>query len=136
MEFLPPQDPRVRRFPLKYSEAIDKVSNIIGIEKYLVLSIMKAESAFRPGVISPVGARGLMQMMPATANKLSKTLEIEGVTPKDLSKPEIAIAYGAYYLDYLLKIFNGNYLATHCGVQRRTTESKSVVKYLQRLQTR
>ena len=77
-------------YPVDYFEEIKKYSNT----PELMLALMREESYFNPKATSSVGARGLMQLMPATASEIygSKLL------PDDLYKPELNIKIGnAYY---------------------------------------
>jgi soluble lytic murein transglycosylase len=70
------------------------------INKYLVWSIMKAETQFKVDAISPVGAVGLMQFMPYTSKKVALILK-DDFSPEKLFDPEFAIKYGASYLKKL-----------------------------------
>jgi soluble lytic murein transglycosylase-like protein len=70
-----------------------------GIEPLLLYSVMSQESAFKSQAVSPKGARGLMQLMPATAARF-------GV--KDIFDPEQNIHAGARYLRFLLDLFGGD----------------------------
>jgi soluble lytic murein transglycosylase-like protein len=69
------------------------------IDVELLASVVKAESGGHPDAVSRAGARGLMQLMPATAHAL-------GVT--DVSQPDQNIAGGAAYLDGLLKRYKND----------------------------
>jgi soluble lytic murein transglycosylase-like protein len=70
-----------------------------GLDPCLVLSVMRAESGFNQRAISPKGASGLMQLMPATAERF-------GV--KNIFDPRENIFAGARYLRWLLDRFNGD----------------------------
>lgn len=70
-----------------------------GIEPLLLYSVMHQESGFNSQAVSPKGARGLMQLMPATAARF-------GV--KNIFDPEENIHAAAQYLRYLLDLFNGD----------------------------
>jgi soluble lytic murein transglycosylase-like protein len=82
-----------------YDDLITKASERYRIDSALVKAIIKAESNFNHRAVSPVGARGLMQLMPATA----ATLQV-----KDSFHPETNIDGGVRYLRYLMNMFNGN----------------------------
>ena len=82
-----------------YDPIIEKVSEKYDIDSTLVKAIIKAESNFNNRAVSPVGAKGLMQLMPATA----ASLQVD-----DSFHPENNIEGGVRYLRYLLNLFNGN----------------------------
>ncbi len=74
------------------------------IDNSLVLAFARIESRFQTSATSPVGARGLMQLMPATARKL-------GVAKPDaLNDPGVALSVGQKYIAQLLDGLNGNLL--------------------------
>ena len=82
-----------------YEDLIVKASERYRIDSALVKAVIKAESNFNHRAVSPVGARGLMQLMPATA----ATLQVQ-----DSFQPENNIDGGVRYLRYLMNLFNGN----------------------------
>jgi Transglycosylase SLT domain len=75
----------------------DRAARKYGLPSSLVRSVMKAESGFRPQAVSPKGALGLMQLMPATAQRL-------GADPHD---PAQNVDAGARYLRALLEKYGG-----------------------------
>jgi peptidoglycan lytic transglycosylase len=77
----------------------------------LVYAIMREESALRPDVISPVGAIGLMQLMPYTATEVAQQLG-EQYQYEKLFEPETNIRYGCAYLGGVVERYNPkHYLA-------------------------
>ena len=100
-----------KRYPLAFEPILEPVTKTVDIDPFLVLSIMRAESHYNPLVLSVTGARGLMQMMPATAERISRLLDDQDFAIHDLHQPEISIAYGAYYLKMLLDYYDGNHFA-------------------------
>jgi soluble lytic murein transglycosylase-like protein len=82
-----------------YEDLIVKASERYRVDSALVKAIIKAESNFNHRAVSPVGARGLMQLMPATAASLQV---------QDSFHPENNIDGGVRYLRYLMNLFNGN----------------------------
>ena len=83
----------------RYDDLIARASKRYRIDAALVKAVIKAESNFNHRAVSPVGARGLMQLMPATA----ATLQVE-----DSFHPETNIDGGVRYLRYLMNMFKGN----------------------------
>ncbi len=77
------------------------------VEPALVWAIMREESGYRPEVVSIAGARGLLQIMPQTGERLARDLGLRPFTPDDLFRPEINIRLGATYLDQLKRRFPG-----------------------------
>jgi soluble lytic murein transglycosylase-like protein/TolA-binding protein len=99
-------------FPLAFADTIDSVSQRVGIDRFFLLSIMRAESFYNKDARSPVGATGLMQLMPYTAIKLAALVRDEDFEILDLGEPEVNIGYGGFYLNKLLGYYGGNpYLA-------------------------
>jgi soluble lytic murein transglycosylase-like protein len=102
--------PSPQRFPKPYNDIVDKVVAATGVDKYLLLSIMKAESSFTPSIESPVGARGLMQLMPYTAIRIARLIDDNQFVLHQMEEPAVNIAYGGYYLGRLLTYYKGNYI--------------------------
>ena len=91
-----------RKTPLflePFEHEIAVAAQEFGVDPALVRAIIHAESAFQPSAVSPAGAQGLMQLMPATAREL-------GVNDT-LSVPD-NIRGGVYYLAKMLKQFGGD----------------------------
>ena len=93
--------------PAIHNDIINKYSKQYGVDPLLVTSVIKEESNFDIKARSHRGAIGLMQVMPATAMDLCDELEIKNFKPQDLEDPEINIRIGTYYLNKLLKEFDG-----------------------------
>ncbi len=81
-----------------------------GAEKSLVNAIIRQESNFKPKAKSRAGARGLMQVLPSTARKVSRGLRIRYSKAKLLNDPSYNITIGHAYLDKLLKRYDGSYV--------------------------
>ena len=88
-----------RRETVEFDRLIVAACKRYGVEFALVKAIIKAESSFDPSALSPAGARGLMQLMPATA-------EQHGVA--DIENPKSNIEGGVRHLRLLLNRFRGN----------------------------
>lgn len=82
-----------------YAETIDRYARVHGVDPALVSAVMRVESCFDHRAVSRVGARGLMQLMPATASQL-------GVL--DSFDPAQNIAGGVNYLGQMLRRFNND----------------------------
>ena len=83
----------------KYDDLITRASEKYGVDPTLIKAIICKESKFDPKAGSGAGAKGLMQMMPATAKAL-------GV--KDRSNPEQSVMAGTKYIGQLLKQYDGD----------------------------
>jgi soluble lytic murein transglycosylase-like protein len=78
------------------------------IDPLFVAAIVRAESMFARSAVSHRGAKGLMQLMPATGRYLSKVSNIELKAINDLHNPETNIKLGIWYLKYLERRFSGS----------------------------
>lgn len=87
----------------------------IGPEKALILALIRQESGFHVEAISSVGARGLMQLMPATAKKLAQNMKIKYNPGSLTSDPAYNIRMGTTYLAGLLDDFKGSYIMALAG---------------------
>lgn len=98
-------------FPLARLAADD----LGGVPPELVLAIARRESEFNPEVISGAGARGLMQVMPGTAQDVARRLGIEYSRDRLTSDPAYNTRLGAAYLDGLIKEFGPNPILVAAG---------------------
>lgn len=96
------------RYPIKYQEQVERYADQYGLDKYLVYSVIKCESSFKHEARSRAGARGLMQLMPATAQWFAENKEKIEYSEELLYDPDYNIRLGCAYLKYLDKRFNGN----------------------------
>ncbi len=92
-------------YPQAYEKNVSSYAKRFNVSESLVLAIMRAESHFNSEAYSPVGARGLMQIMPYTATQISRLLGEDGVGDQDLLIPEVNIRLGSRYLSRLQKKF-------------------------------
>ena len=76
---------------------------------YENLGIMRQESSFQKDALSSAGAMGLMQIMPYTGKTLAKQMKIKYSKPKLAHDPIYSTQLGSYYLDNLLKKWDGSY---------------------------
>lgn len=92
------------RFPLKYAENVKNSAARYNLDESLVFAVIKAESGFDKNKVSPKGAVGLMQIMPKTAEYVSK--EFFSGRKFDLTNPGDNIELGCFYLAYLAEKFD------------------------------
>jgi soluble lytic murein transglycosylase len=99
----------VREFtlPLRHEDIIRQQAKEKGLDAALIAGVIYEESRFRDQT-SHAGARGLMQITPATARFIARDSGGTAFTHDDLATPQINIAYGSYYLRYLMRRYNGN----------------------------
>jgi soluble lytic murein transglycosylase len=77
------------------------------LDPALIAAVIYAETKFDPRP-SSAGAQGLMQILPSTAYYLAHLSGGVSFTASDLADPSVNVAYGSYYLRYLLDHYNGN----------------------------
>lgn len=91
-------------YPIKYEKVADQVCAEVGVDKSLVLAIIKTESGFDPNAVSKKNALGLMQVIPETIEYTSQKYRIE-VGINDIFTPEKNMEISAYYLKNLIERF-------------------------------
>lgn len=91
------------------------VRDASGVERELLLGLMRQESAFDAQAISPAGARGLMQIMPSTAKGLAKQSGVPYAEEKLTGDPDYNVTLGSRYLGDLINDFGGSYVMAIAG---------------------
>ncbi|MDD2924966.1 lytic transglycosylase domain-containing protein [Rhodoferax sp.] len=86
---------------------VREASRSFQIDFELLQAIIATESGFDPRAVSPKGAIGLMQLMPATAERFGVVADKKTSVEKKLADPSINIRAGSRYLNYLLGLFAG-----------------------------
>jgi soluble lytic murein transglycosylase len=94
-------------YPRPYRDLVEDAARRYGIETALFYAIMRQESRFEPSSRSPANARGLAQVVPATASSIATALGWTRHTAADLYKPYVSVEFGAYYLAQQLRRFDG-----------------------------
>jgi soluble lytic murein transglycosylase len=94
--------------PLRHEDIIRQQARDKGLDPALIAAVIYTESHFRDGQTSGAGAEGLMQITPATARMIARKSGGVAFTVEDLGTPQVNIAYGAWYLRYLLERYAGN----------------------------
>jgi hypothetical protein len=102
---VPPSDREIARFT-RYDEWIHDAAALYQIPEQLVRAVIKVESDYDPRAVSVSGARGLMQLMPDTADRLQV---------RDIDDPRENIFGGVRYLRILANTFNGDLELTVAG---------------------
>jgi soluble lytic murein transglycosylase-like protein len=92
--------------PVKYTDLIDRYCEENKLDRALVLALVREESFFRPQVISPAGACGLMQLLLETARQVAYSHDMK-IFPKDLFDPGTNLRLGTEYFKKLLDKYNG-----------------------------
>lgn len=95
------------RFPTPHKEPVMQNANKNNIDPAWIYGIMRRESAFSEDIRSPVGAVGLMQLMPRTAKYIGKKIGVKKVSYRDLIKADNNIELGSAYLSYLSDKYAG-----------------------------
>jgi len=94
--------------PKAYYPVVDLGAEADNVEPALALAIARRESEFDPGVQSGAGARGLMQLMPATAQEVSRSLGLGYSSSRLIEDPVYNAQLGTTYLSWLADEFRGN----------------------------
>ncbi|HEY7633151.1 MAG TPA: lytic transglycosylase domain-containing protein [Thermoleophilaceae bacterium] len=93
--------------PLKHEDIIRQQAEDKGLDPALIAAVIYQESKFRDRT-SSAGAKGLMQLLPGTAEFIAHKSGGTAFELQDLGTPQINIAYGSWYLRYLIGRYNGN----------------------------
>lgn len=93
--------------PLHHQDIIRQQAHEKHLDPALIAAVIYAETKFDPRP-SSAGAQGLMQILPQTAEFLAHRSGAQTFTTADLATPQVNIAYGSYYLRYLLDEYGGN----------------------------
>jgi soluble lytic murein transglycosylase len=89
--------------PLRHEDIIRQQARDKDLDPALIAGVIYAESHFIDGRTSSAGAQGLMQLTPATAHYIAQKSGGTAFKTSDLGTPQVNIAYGAFYLRYLMK---------------------------------
>ena len=91
--------------PLRHDDIIRQQAEDKGLDASLIAGVIYAESHFRDQT-SHAGAKGLMQLMPETADYIAQKSGGTAFVQGDLATPQVNIAYGSWYLRYLLEKYD------------------------------
>jgi soluble lytic murein transglycosylase len=96
--------------PLRHEDIIRQQARAKDLDPALVAAVIYRESKFRDQT-SAAGAKGLMQILPDTAEFIAKRSGGTAFELRDLANPQVNIAYGCWYLRYLIQRYDGNQVA-------------------------
>lgn len=123
--------------------SLSAASQAYGVDYHLLKAVVAAESAFNSKAVSPKGAVGLMQLMPATAMRYGVLADRSATVSSKLTDPDLNIKTGTRYLADLLRLFGGQtelalaaYNAGEGAVARagnRIPDYKETQSYVQRV---
>jgi len=113
LSLVKPADHAVKeiKLPLRHDDIIRQQAADKHVDASLIAAVIYTESRFRDQT-SIAGAKGLMQLMPATADYIAHKSGGTRFERADLATPQINIAYGTWYLRYLLDKYGGNTILT------------------------
>jgi peptidoglycan lytic transglycosylase len=95
------------KLPLRHEDVIRQQAKDKNLDPTLIAGVIYVESRFRDQT-SHAGAKGLMQLMPSTADYIARKSGGTRFVQGDLADPQINISYGSWYLRYLLERYHGN----------------------------
>jgi soluble lytic murein transglycosylase len=95
-------------YPTPFGDEVERASNAHYVDPFLTYAVMRTESRFRPDAVSPVGARGLMQLMPATARWIARITPSAKHEAARYRAPGPNIWLGSWYLRDLVDRFGAN----------------------------
>ena len=93
--------------PLRHEDIIRQQAADKNLDAALIAGVIYTESRFRDQT-SHAGAKGLMQLLPSTADDIARKSGGTAFVQGDLADPQVNISYGSFYLRYLLKRYGGN----------------------------
>lgn len=96
------------RFPRPYKAEFEKNARATDVPTNLLLAVARQESAFNASIASPAGARGLMQLMPATAKEIARKKGVPYGGVGDLDRPAVNVRLGSSYYRRMLDQFDDN----------------------------
>jgi soluble lytic murein transglycosylase len=93
--------------PLRHEDIIRQQAEAKGLDPALIAGVIYTESRFRDQT-SHAGAKGLMQLLPSTADDIAHKSGGTAFVQGDLANPQVNISYGSFYLRYLMRRYGGN----------------------------
>ena len=116
-------------YPAPYRDAFGRYSPAVDVDPRLVLSLARQESRFNTSVKSGAAARGLLQFIPETAQKLADEERMKNFELDDVYTPEVAVRLAVRYVADLLKLFPNN---PHAVLAAYNTGELNVERWISR----
>lgn len=95
-------------YPFPYRKLITSRARELGLDPYLLAGLIRQESTFVPAIVSPAGAIGLTQVMPATGRQLAGAVGLRGFTTEMLETPELNVHLGTRFLSDLFRRYEAD----------------------------
>jgi soluble lytic murein transglycosylase len=92
-------------YPVPYRDSLLKHASPRNVDPRFVLSIARQESRFQADAKSIAAARGMMQFISSTSNRIADELKLTNFDQDELYNPDTAILFGSQYLSNLFKLF-------------------------------
>ena len=102
-------------YPTDFVQWLRQKTPPMKADPYLVAAVVREESAFDARAVSPVGARGLMQLMPYTAEWVARQVGLKDYRNNLLMDEDVNVRLGSWYLQHLIRRFNGNWVLAVAG---------------------
>ncbi|MCX5802281.1 MAG: lytic transglycosylase domain-containing protein [Proteobacteria bacterium] len=113
-QYIKDENVRLEEDELKtIAQIVYEESKLYGVDYRLVLAMMKVESNFRNNMVSPRGARGLLQIKPSLAKFIAKDVGIKWGGAKTLNEPDTNIKIGVHFFSKLMEDFDNINMALH-----------------------
>ena len=119
-------------YPLAFGDLVRADENKHQVPPFLAFAIMQTESVFDPGVTSKAGARGLIQLMPATAADLARQAGLVDFNPDNLYQPALNLDLGTRYLGNLVRRYGGDDAAVPLAIPSYNAGAGAVDRWLER----
>jgi soluble lytic murein transglycosylase len=102
-------------YPVPYREALLREASARNVDPRFLLAIMRQETRFRPDAESVAGARGLMQFIPSTAERMAREARMDKFSNRELFDPEVSIIFASIYTSEMFKMFPNQPAAVAAG---------------------
>ncbi len=97
------------RFPIDYAEKIQQNARLQQLDTTIIYALVRRESMFDETAGSPVGAMGLMQIMPQTGKQIAREINYPWKSKSVLLQPDVNLKFGTYYYRQMLDKFDGHF---------------------------